>query len=47
MEKLPFKYRVLQKIADNYIFVLFLAYCLGIATGIAIEVLILLPSSNG
>lgn len=46
MEKLPFKYRILQFIADNYVLILFLMYILGVATGTFIELDMLL-SSNG
>lgn len=46
MEKLPFKYKIIQFIADNYVLILFLAYILGVVTGTFIE-LDLLLSSNG
>lgn len=46
MDKLPFKYKVAQLVADNYVFLLFISYILGIATGVWIEI-IMLSSSNG
>ena len=37
MDKLPFKYKLLQFVADNYVFILFLGYMAGIATGVALQ----------